>query len=86
MSAAALKDLLARIREDPAFNDLLALLDGAGNIKVYRLTGEPLPQIADWIFQSGCQFQARRVKELLTGYQPQTEENHERRAKPATRG
>lgn len=81
-----LEDLLASMREHPAFPDLLALIDSsAPGIKPYAPGHNTADlQTATWIFNSGRQVQILHLKELLTRYQAQRGDQYERRT--ATRG
>ena len=71
MSAAGLRDLLERMREHPAFGELLSALEAPG-IKGYRPSKDegPEAQKADWVFRSGRRQQHELWRQFLATHVP----------------
>lgn len=76
-----LQDLLERIREHPAFDELFTIVEVPG-AKPFRPSLDPDAQTAEWIFRSGRALQQQLWRDFLTSYQ----ENESERRKPASRG
>lgn len=62
---AALQDLLNRMREHPAFPELLKTIDDP-SIKTFKPSGDAAAQTSEWIFRSGRSFQHDAWKQFLT--------------------
>lgn len=76
MSDAGLKDLLERMREHPAFPDLLDKINPPP-LKLYQPGGDKdsATQSADWMFGSGRHRQHMLWREFLTKFNPQSGES-----------
>jgi len=71
---SGLQDLLERMREHPAFNELLAAIE-APTPRLYKPGENADTQAADWIFRSGRQMQNQIWREYLTKGIPRSGED-----------
>lgn len=62
----ALDDLLFKIRQDPAFKELLDAVE-APHFKAFSLGKEPHAQYAEHIFRSGRRLQHESWRQFLIG-------------------
>ena len=71
--SAGLKDLLERMREHPAFPELLKGVE-APMLKSFKASEDAQKQTSDWIFQSGRRLQNEIWRQFLTEFDPPQKE------------